>query len=489
MEPATSDSPKENWMESFEAYLTKTYGAKRLEGSALKRFRKRAVTIGWALTSPNKNELLLLAGPGFPYELPKVAWPDTSKVLVWPHIENDGVICAVPTTTTVDSAQPAKVVDELLIDSDRIISEGMAGTNLDDFKTEFLAYWGIAADDELVVSTCDAVGNCRELPVWKRRRGSKSLWIIGETEHQLKTWLQRTCRVKRGDTVNLQSGLLLPLLEPLLPSEYPKNTAQLRDIAHSSGHGVAFDDVLKRSGKNPTPIIIATPSASGLVLAAVVVSKLAKKEVARAFNKKGATTQQKESVLFSEERGVTLHTVKRRDAVWVHGRGLVPAVVKRQTQKVSIIGCGSLGSSVAQHLADAGVGSFVFVDGDNLSAENTSRHVLGGQFLGANKAHALALHIQARHPHVRDVSYVKQMVKASNEKLLRRIFSADLVINCSGEWPVMSLLDDIHATGTYSTALQTAWFEPHAIASVSLVSRRGGRRVSDGFEADGYQWS
>jgi threonine dehydrogenase-like Zn-dependent dehydrogenase len=102
-------------------------------------------------------------------------------------------------------------------------------------------------------------------------------------------------------------------------------------------------------------------------------------------------------------------------------------------KKIAIVGCGSVGSQVANMLAKAGVGELVLIDPDLLSADNIYRHHLGGRELNfeANKktglvnswskVSSLAYQLQ------KDLPYIK--VIAKNAALAGVLNDKDLV-NC-----------------------------------------------------------
>lgn len=79
------------------------------------------------------------------------------------------------------------------------------------------------------------------------------------------------------------------------------------------------------------------------------------------------------------------------DAVFAEADGvrLAPEYERLKASKVAIIGCGSVGSKVAVQLARSGVGSFLLVDGDVLSAGNLVRNELDWRSVGVHKAPAL----------------------------------------------------------------------------------------------------
>src|SRR2546430_15988729 len=69
---------------------------------------------------------------------------------------------------------------------------------------------------------------------------------------------------------------------------------------------------------------------------------------------------------------------------------------QRETLKyknVCIVGCGSIGSALADMLVRSGVEYFTLVDPDEFSEENLARHLLKLTDIGENKAEALARHL------------------------------------------------------------------------------------------------
>ena len=65
---------------------------------------------------------------------------------------------------------------------------------------------------------------------------------------------------------------------------------------------------------------------------------------------------------------------------------------------VVVIGCGAIGSRVAEHLALAGIEKITLVDNDKFSADNLARHVLGRRSIGHFKVDALADYLVDRVP-------------------------------------------------------------------------------------------
>ena len=76
------------------------------------------------------------------------------------------------------------------------------------------------------------------------------------------------------------------------------------------------------------------------------------------------------------------------------GVRLNPEYVRLKAAKVAVVGCGSVGSKVAVHLARSGVGRFVLVDGDVFASGNLVRNELDWRAVGMHKSQALTARLQ-----------------------------------------------------------------------------------------------
>lgn len=76
------------------------------------------------------------------------------------------------------------------------------------------------------------------------------------------------------------------------------------------------------------------------------------------------------------------------------GVRLGPEYASLAAAKVAVVGCGSVGSKVAVHLARSGVGKFLLIDGDLLASGNLVRNELDWRSVGLHKAPALAARLK-----------------------------------------------------------------------------------------------
>lgn len=122
---------------------------------------------------------------------------------------------------------------------------------------------------------------------------------------------------------------------------------------------------------------------------------------------------------------------------FVHSRNLTFPDLKGK--RVTVIGCGAIGSHVAPGLirlgAGTGKGRLDLVDPDHMNPENLGRHVLGYPALFKRKAEALADELKRQFP------FSKVRARVRNVRGQTDLFDADLVIDATGEEAVSEMIN------------------------------------------------
>ena len=455
----------------------------RLNAQALRAYPDRALVAGWRIAvafGDISRRLDILLDDWFPFSTPKIALVDRPEFLIWPHVERDGVLCLLPTAATGNPAVPQALVKNVLACACQLVDECIAGSNIDDFRQEFLSYWDwtVSKPSTRVVSLVKPAPPTRAIRLWTGR----SYNLLGDEDADIQKWLGN-CRGDRASAKDTTDGAaLLWLPQPLLPSEYPRSGSDLLTLARH----VEGDQLLSRmAADHPARIVVALGSttANGPCLAAVTlptpaVFSKAKNCSARTltagFRKDKIPAHVLTSRYFGSNR-VIPSNVERADAGWVHGRDQNPYLDRLRNSHVVLLGCGSVGAPVALGLMQAGLGRLSLIDPDALTWSNTSRHPLGARFVGSNKADALAERIKNEFPQVIEVTSFSrhwQEVLRVSPQLLE---SADLIVSAMGDWEAEGALNDWHAEGRREHPIVYGWTEPHACAGHAVaVCRIGG---------------
>jgi hypothetical protein len=173
--------------------------------------------------------------------------------------------------------------------------------------------------------------------------------------------------------------------------------------------------------------------------------------------------------LTSKHPILTPVTVTRVDRHWALSRDHQTAVVDgRHAKRVLLIGCGSLGSPLAELLARAGVGHLDLVDAEEFDSPNVARHVLGLPSLKKSKAVELAARIQQLVP---GCSVHGHPAEASGWLVSHfRPEEYDLVVECTGESSVRTMMSAVRDDLLGACPVVHAWVEPFCSAAHVVVS-------------------
>jgi hypothetical protein len=106
-------------------------------------------------------------------------------------------------------------------------------------------------------------------------------------------------------------------------------------------------------------------------------------------------------------------------------------VGKLREKKCVLLGCGSIGSRIAEVLIKSGVGSLVLIDKEEMRAGNVSRHALGLDYIGRNKAEGLKEFLHKRNPDAKLGAFSWDILSAP-EALSELVKHSDLIVSCLG---------------------------------------------------------
>lgn len=162
---------------------------------------------------------------------------------------------------------------------------------------------------------------------------------------------------------------------------------------------------------------------------------------------------------------VTRTNVQRADHLWIHGRDQDARQGCLRAAQVAILGCGSLGSTLARLLAQAGVGSLLLVDPATLDWRNVGRHELGAGFVNRCKASELAREIEKAYPHLVDISYHCKRVGPETWTSMDEVASCDLIVSTMGNWAAENFLNDVQQESAGFPPIIYGWVEPNAVAA------------------------
>lgn len=365
--------------------------------------------------------------------------------LTFPHLESNGKLCVWPERFIVD-LNDLGYINELLSDTATLLESAISGSIDYHFEEEFQSYWVYHCkynfDNVCIVDLED----CRSREVSIKRIGRNG-FLYGESDKQIIAWLDNQNKLhktegkKRARQISQISKSCIIFFERVLkPDEYPKTASELYElIKREHGNdanliiGLIAGSLSSRNIDTPS-ILLSFESATGRSVVGLffqrgLFSKHNRKAVADGFRNAIPLIHVVQRTALTPTYG---GFVNRADAAWVIGRDSNTKRNLISDHKVAVIGCGSLGSSIARLLVKSGIDKIYLIDGDSVKTENISRHELGLSWVGRNKARALKDEFGLNYPHV-EVEACEQYFK--DTMLFRDILSdVDLVVSCTGNW-------------------------------------------------------
>lgn len=444
-----------------------------LDASELQKYGKSKAAAGWkqsvkiGLATQDFNILL---PPGFPWVLARIA-AVPNKFLKWPHVEKNGILCVVPSSTEFDPNDPSSVVTSLLGDAIRLSWEAENGVNDDHFREEILSYWNqeISNGSVRVFNILRSLKTSRLIKICNYEKQC----VIAESQSDLSEWMAKLHQ-KKPSYFHTEDALMIWLQTAPMPCEFPKTGCSLCELVKKSDdEGIRLFADLAVAYPKDLPIFFGMDTVYGAVYTGVVLHrKKRKKEITRKVIKRSRLNDA--SFIDDLKKGylgnskVSMRNVDRADQHWVHGRGRNPEVKRLQQKKVAIVGCGSMGGEVAVLLAKSGVGSFVLIDPDDLQWPNLSRHILGASSIMVNKAFSVANKLKADLPHISASHHGNDVDEYI--RLQKNPFSdVDLIVSVTGNWAADSRVDAWRTEATSQAMVLYGWLEPRACAGHAVL--------------------
>ncbi|MBU5363017.1 ThiF family adenylyltransferase [Enterococcus raffinosus] len=137
-------------------------------------------------------------------------------------------------------------------------------------------------------------------------------------------------------------------------------------------------------------------------------------------------------------------------------------------KKVAVVGCGSLGSYVANELVKSGVKNLALVDDDIYSNENTFRHTLLHFWKRFNKAEALKHTLESVHPEIFVESFTQRINKNNVESFIVD-YNIDVLIFCIGSTDQQVAISKILHTNKCDCTVLYSWLEGDGKESHTLA--------------------
>ena len=402
----------------------------------------------------------------FPDELPLVKVPEAKNLLlINPHILEDGYLCILPDSASIDSEKPVEIIKYIIDSVKSILIEAISN----DFQVEFTAYWNRSITNSKL--KCFVINSPEVLPDKFNIIVREELVAVSSTKESLNLWISNYLG-KTSNLTPLENGILLKLSSPLLPKEYPNNLYDLIKLSDSTNKGASNKlKVFITSSYKKGFILLSQKTDNGYALAGILFTGLGlkyKKKIQKGFRpgKTPVDLLVSRSIELLQNTEIIKYPVKRVDYDWIHARSEM--VNSYKNKSVVVIGCGSLGGYVAHFLARAGIKKLTLLDNDILNWANIGRHILGAESIAKWKSEALSNVLTSQMPHLN----IKGIPKDWRDALKDDdsiFYQADLVITTTADWRCEKPLNILFQNKGLSPII-FGWLEPYAVAGHCFIS-------------------
>ncbi|MBU4483381.1 MAG: ThiF family adenylyltransferase [Actinobacteria bacterium] len=413
-----------------------------------------------------KNDLhpltYLIAVPDtFPDNLPKIylSKKDYSDISPIPHVDSNRFVCTRDENMVAFNEDKSGEAIETLLDiaTQEIINKGVRKENIEDLTDEFLAYWNEGAEFK-VLSLINPGDESEILKIVRFAKDfliSKNILVLSEEEAQ--KWLS-PFKIEI-DSSSTQYALYIPLENPIQP---PCANIDYYRMIEAAGkeHLSAF---IKNFGHRNSNLFIffSFPLKGERILAGW--KQIRPKKVA------GFRTGKVPLNIEFVNSTMKKIQIVRIDKGRLFRRGGIGIEPSLSDKALAIIGCGSLGGSLAMSLSKTGISKFLLIDKESMEIENVARHECG--FLEAGnkttKSAAMKNRLITHFPHIDCQDYHNDILDLlkKEESLLN---SFDLVIVAIANMSVERRLNTLLRQGLITSPLLYLWLEPYGVAGQML---------------------
>ena len=394
----------------------------------------------------------------FPDRLPKAYLSNPSDYDFHNHVNSLGEICYTDTTVPrfTNPNLPKAIIHQCISEIGEVLSTSF-GRDLTPLYDEFEGYWRSLPN---CFSKVDCFWNPGDSPspIYVLERKGKPVAVIKRQKKDALYGGLRICsqtqRVK-AYYIPLKRMMLPPLPGETATTDYLRSLLQAIPNDQKIVSLKAIDKILRKKGKATQPrtgyLVFSTPRPSGEPsLFGLKIS--------------GQSSNPIEQRADDEQWTTTPLEIDRHYAGYLINRG--GASLKCSGFKIGVVGCGAVGSRVAEFLCQAGFQQLTLIDHDTLSKDNIYRHSLGGESIGQKKVEALAINLQQRLPDIKTtpIPLSWQQYLATN-----KLDNFDLLICATGEATQMRAMNQEVLAQQIPLPTIYCWVEPDSIAGHSLL--------------------
>lgn len=413
----------------------------------------------------------------FPYDFPVIyIEKDLSDELESiPHKNTDGSLCLFDKGMAIPNfMMPEKVLYDSLKKAFKLIKDGILGTNSYDFIEEMTAYWSsnmLSADSFL-----DENESTGKIYFTINSKCSPYI-IICDTSNEV----IRIAKVLWGcKSVSIYEGFHIRIDGTGL-TNIPENDVQVIDMIKN--HSYQNNDYIKYMQKNlgRLKLIFMSIKMNNGEMSVGWIHKAAK--LPHGFRKNKANIK----LAYSAKNTEIGKPVSITDCS--HKRLFKRGSDGSSTcwRDVVIIGCGAVGSNIAQIMMHMGTKRFTLLDNQLLTSENIARHYCGYTSIGLKKVTAVSKTMMEHNPNIICDCYGDD-VHVFLEDRIHKLDKKDLIVVAVGNIAVEHHVLETFNKGLFKSPLLILWMEPYGIGGHVLLIHRKQNLYEELFSVEDYSF-
>lgn len=397
----------------------------------------------------------------FPYEFPiiYILKEFYKKYQPLPHISDSGAICTFDTNKVFpNSKKPKELTLESIRKAEKILNCGILGENSEEFLDEFYAYWDLNSEviGDLIFNPTDKP---QKLLYYK---GNDKFIYLSDKKSKLLNYL----KYSKGWKINaskLKEALFLPILNNWQPP-FPKTNNDIIELLKNEQHYNRYIDYMKNN-KSRRVIIFSQKIDNSLCICGWEHKK---EDTPNGFRINSIDPMYLYKNLYGDNTIKNIR-VNQLGHNRLYNRGGDGAI--KDGIKISITGCGSVGSYITKTLVDLGINNFTLIDNDELSPENTARHYCGASYYRYKKVDAIKEELLRHYPDI-ECKVIAENVFSVIESRISEFNECDYnfiaVGNIAIEEKFISLINNIKI----DKPIIILWVEPYLIGGHALILQK-----------------
>ena len=395
----------------------------------------------------------------FPYVFPVISIADESADIVRgiPHRNLNKTLCLFDQETTIPNfKKPVELIEASLRKAVDILESGLLNKNREDFIDEFLAYWDRTSELNCISNV--SYGN-KAMRLKAGYGGDKAFYVSFSDE---RCFGLAATRIRNLKEIPIAECLYIPLREPCDCLE-AKTQQQWADIMRrSSDYYREYASFLQTRRHDGNLIIFSQPYKGSLILSGFLHNHLHNSAGFRPGKTRLGVAMQGED----GKKDVIPIRIIDISQKRLYERGGVGNI--SMGERFGIVGCGSLGSHVAEMLTNCGCTNFSFYDNQMLGAENIARHTCGFPQIDMPKTEALKQNLFQHNPNL-DIKTSNENIHHVLEHDIASLNANDFLILTVANAPIEYRFAKMLLENRISRPVIIMWVEPYAMAGHALV--------------------